>query len=90
MRLVFIKCLIDSPHHEMETIMSFTCLNLHKKSDSTEDSYIRNPNEETFLFAIENRKHIFVGEFLVEIEKKDKIIKSSSEFGMNDIKYPFA
>ena len=44
----------------------------------------------SFLFKIEDKKYIHVGEKLFSFETNDEIVKYSSEHGFNDIKYPFA
>ena len=43
-----------------------------------------------FLFKIEDKKYIHVGENLFSFETDDEIVKYSSEHGHNDIKYTFA
>ena len=70
--------------------MSFKYLNLFKQNEHTDFHYIRKPNGENFLFEIEDYKYIYVGEFLVSFETKDKKLKYSSELGFSDIKNPFA
>ena len=40
----------DSPHHEIEIVMSFIYLKLFKANEHTEDYHIRKPNDENFLF----------------------------------------
>ena len=51
----------DSPHHEIEILMSFDYLHLFRLNEHTEEYYLRKPNNETFLFIIEN-KNIFMWE----------------------------
>ena len=80
----------DSPHHEIETLMSFDYLHLFRPNEHTEDYHIRKPNNAIFLFKIEGKKYIHVGENLFSFETDDEIVKYSSEHGYNDIKYPFA
>ena len=80
----------DSPHREIEIPMSFDYLNLFGPNEHTEDSYIRKPNNENFLFKIEDKKYIHVGEKLFSFEADDEIVKYSSEHGSNNIKFPLA
>ena len=70
--------------------MSFDYLNVFRPNEHTEDYYIRKPNIENFLFKIEDKKFIHVGEKLFSFETDDEIVKYSSEHGYNDIKYPYA
>ena len=80
----------DSPHHEMEILMSFDYMNVFKPNVHTEDYYTRKPNDENFLFEIGAKKHIYVGEKVLTFETKDKIVKHSSENGLNHVKFPSA
>ena len=80
----------DSPHHEIEILMSFDYLHLFRPKEHTEDYHIRKPNNSNFLFKIEDKKYIHVRENLFSFETDDEIVKYSSEHGYNDIKYPFA
>ena len=80
----------DSPHHEIEIIMSFDYLYLFRPNEHTEDYHIRKPNDKKFLFEIGDKKYIYVGEKLLTFETDDKIEKYSSEHGNNDVKYTYA
>ena len=80
----------DSPHHEIEILMGFDYLHLFGPNEHTEDYHIRKPNNANFLFKIEDKKYIHVGESLFSFETDDEIVKYSSEQGYNDIKYQFA
>ena len=68
----------DSPRHENAILMSFDYLNVLK------------PNDENFLFKIEDKNYIYGGEKVITFETKDKIVKYKSENGFNDTKYPYA
>ena len=72
---IYKKLKRDRPHDEIEILMSFDYLNLLKPNEHTEDYHIRKPNDENFLFEIEDRRHIYVGENLVGFETSDKIVK---------------
>ena len=80
----------DSPHHEIEMLMSFDYLNVFRPNLDTEDYHIRKPNDEKFSFKIDHKKYIHVGAKLFSCETDDQIVKYSSEHGYNDVIYPFA
>ena len=80
----------DSPHPEIEILMSSEYLHLFRPNEHTEDYHIRKPNNANFSFKIEVKKHIHVGENLFSFETDDEIVNYSSEHGYNDIKNPFA
>ena len=80
----------SSPHQEIEILMSFDYLHLFRPNEHSEDYHIRKPNDENFLFKIEGKKYIHVGEKLFSFETNDELVKYSSEHGFNDIKFPFA
>ena len=71
---------INSPHQEIEILMSFDYLNLYRP----------NEHNENFLFKIEDKNYIHVGENLFSFETNDEILEYSSEHGNNDVKYPYA
>ena len=70
----------DSPHHEIDILMSFDYLNVFEPNKHTED----------FLFEIGDKKYIYVGEKVISFEKNDKLVKFISENGFNDVKFPYA
>ena len=70
--------------------MSFDYLNVFRPNEHTEEYSFRKPNDENFLFKIEDKKDIHVGEKLFNFETNDEIVKCSSEHGFNDVKFPFA
>ena len=80
----------NSPHQEIDILMSFNYLNLFKPNEHSEDYHTRKPNNENFLFEIGDKKYIYVGEKVISFETNHKIVKYSSELGFNDIKFPFA
>ena len=71
-------------------LISFDYLRLFRPNEHCPDYYIRKSNDENFLFKIEDKKHIHVGENLFSFETNAKIVKFSSEHGFNEIKFPFA
>ena len=70
----------DSPHHENEILMSFDYLNVFKLNKDTED----------FLIEIGDKKYIYGGEKVITFGTKDKEIKYNSEYGFNDVNFPYA
>ena len=65
----------DSAHHEIEILMSFDYLHLFRPNEHSEDYHIRKPNDEYFLFKIEEKNYIHVGGNLFSFETNDEIIK---------------
>ena len=49
-----------------------------------------NNKDGNFLFEIEKRKYVHVGENLFSFETNDEIDGYTVEHGFNDVKYPFA
>ena len=80
----------NSPHQEIETVISSEYLNLFKPNEHTEDYHNRKPNDENFLFEIGDKKYIYVGEKVITFETNDIIVKYSSKLGFSEIKYPYA
>ena len=72
----------DSPHQEIEMVMSFDYLRVFGLDENNKDG--------NFLFEIEDKKYIHVGEEFFSFETNDEIEKYFSEHGFNDVKYPFA
>ena len=61
----------DSPHHENEKVMSLKTLNISKSNE-----------DKNFLFEIEDKKRIYVGENLVSIVTGDRIVENLSKKGL--------
>ena len=51
----------DSPHHEIQIVMSFIYLSLFRSNEHTEDKHNRKPNDEYFVFEIGDKKLYFYG-----------------------------
>ena len=51
---------------------------------------LEHPNDENFLFEIEDKNYIYVGDKLVSFKTNDNIINHSSKLGHNDSKNPYA
>ena len=77
----------DSPHHEIELVMSFSYLSLFEPTEDTEDYHITKPNYEIFLFEIEVKKYVYVGEKVLTFETNDIILNHSVDLGFTDIKF---
>ena len=72
----------DSPHHEIEILMSFDYLLLFGPDGKADDG--------NFLFKIKHKKYIHVEEKLFSFETDDEIEGYIVERGFNDVKFPFA
>ena len=72
----------NSPYQEIEIVMSFDYLHLFGPDENNKDG--------NFLFEIEKRKYVHVGENLFSFETNDEIDGYTIEHGFNDVKYPFA
>ena len=70
--------------------MSFDYLRLVRPNEHSGDYHIKKPNNENFLFKIDDKKYVHVGERLLSFETYDEFVKYSSEHGFNDVKFPFA
>ena len=51
-----------SSHDEIEILMSFNFLNVFKPNEHTEHYHVRKPNDENFLFEIDDKNYIYVEE----------------------------
>ena len=72
----------NSPHQEIEKVMSFDYLHVVGLDEDNKDG--------NFLFEIEDKKCVHVGENLFSFETNDEIDGYTVEHGFNDVKYPFA
>ena len=72
----------NSPHQEIEIVMSFDYLRVFGLDENNRD--------ENFLFEIEDKKYIHVGDKLFSFETNDEIVDYFSEHGNNDVKYTYA
>ena len=71
----------NSPHQEIEKVMSFDYLHVFGPDENNKDG--------NFLFKIEYKKYIHVGEKLFSFETNDETVDYFTEHGNNDIKYSF-
>ena len=65
----------DSPHLEIEILVSFDYPHLFRPNEHTEDYHIRKPNNANFLFKIEDKKYVHVGATLFSFETDDVMKK---------------
>ena len=63
-------------------LMSFDYLHLFGPDENNKDG--------NFLFELEDKKYIHVGEKLFSFDTNDEIVEYFSEHGYNDVKFPFA
>ena len=66
--------------------MSFNYLILFTSNEHTEIYRYRGQNDKNFLFEIDDRKSVYVGEKLFSSETTDKIGEYSSNDGLNVVK----
>ena len=55
----------NSPHQEIEIRMSFDYLHLFRPNEHSPDYHIRKPNDENFLFKIEDKKKFSCGRKII-------------------------
>ena len=72
----------NSPHPEIEIVLSFDYLRVFGPDENKKDG--------NFLFEIEDKKYIHVGEKLLSFETNDEIVDYFSEHGFNDVKFTYA
>ena len=63
---------------------------MFKPNEHTEDYHNRKPNDENFLFQLNDKEYVYVGNKVISFETKEKIVSNSSDFDFNDIKFPYA
>ena len=81
-KLRFINLYRNSPHQEIEIVMSLDYLHVFRPNESNKYG--------NFLFEIGDKKYIHVGEKLFSFETNDEIVDYFSEHGFNDVKYTYA
>ena len=80
----------DSPHQKIEIVTKFDYLYLFKPIELDEKTHAEIKTNKNFLFKIEDKKFIYVGERIFSFETNDEITEYFSKDGHNDVKYPFA
>ena len=74
----------NSPHQEIEIVTKFDYQQLFKSFDLDKET------DANFLFKIEDKKYIYVGDKVFSFKTVDDIEEYFSETGHNDVKYPYA
>ena len=72
----------NSDHQENEIVTKFDYLHVFGPNENNKDG--------NFLFEIENKKYVYVGDKLFSFETNDEIVDYFTENGFNDVKFPFA
>ena len=80
----------NSHYQEIEIVTKFDYQHLFKPSGLDERTHAIRETNENFLFKIEDKKYIYVGEKKFTFKTIDDIHEYFSETGLNDVKYPFA
>ena len=80
----------NSFHQEIEIVTKLDYLHLFKPLGHIEKSHVIRETNKNFLFKIEGKKYIYVGERIFSFKTDDEITEYFSEDGHNDVKYPFA
>ena len=62
-------------NHEIQILEKFNYLKMFKPNEHTEDYHVRKPNDKNFLFEVENKKYIYVGEKLFTFETNDERVE---------------
>ena len=78
-----------SHHQEIELVMKFDYQHLFKPFDLDKETHARIETDANFLFKIEDKKYIYVGDKVFSFETVDDIEEYFSETANNDVKYPF-
>ena len=79
----------DSPHQEIEIVTKLDYQHLFRAFGLDERTHARRETNENFLFKIEDKKYIYVGDIVYRFETIDDIDEYFSETGLNDKKYHF-
>ena len=72
----------NSDHQEIEIVTKFDYLHVFGRNENNKDG--------NFLFEIENKKYVYVGDKLFSFETNDEIVDYFTEHGFNDVKFPFS
>ena len=80
----------NSHHQEIGLVIKFDYQPLFKPFDLDKETHARIETDANFLFKIEVKKYIYVGDKVFSFETVDDIGEYFSETGHNDVKYPFA
>ena len=79
----------NSHHQEIEIVIKFDYQNLFKPFDLDKETHARIETDANFLFKIEDKNYIYVGDKVFSFETVDDIEQYFSEKDNNDVKYHF-
>ena len=71
-------------------IIEFDYKRLFRPNKHLERYHVTEPKDESFLFKINGKQYLHVGESIFTLKSKGNIIKYGLEYWHNDINYPFA
>ena len=80
----------NSHHQEIEIVTKFDYQHLFKPFELMKKKRTRKESNENFLFKIEDKNYIDVGEKIFTFKTIDGIEEYFSESGINNVKYLFA
>ena len=80
----------NSRHQEIENVTKFDYQHLFRPFGLDERTHARRETNENFLFKIEDKKYIYVGDEVFTFGTVDDIEEYFSESKYNDVKNPFA
>ena len=71
-------------------VIEFDYKRLFRPNKHLESYHVTEPKDESFLFKLNDKKYLHVGESIFTFKSKGNIIKYGLEYEHNDINYPFA
>ena len=80
----------NNHHQEIEIVTKFDYQHLFKPFGLHKITHASIETNEYFLFKIEDKKYLYVGERVFTFNTEDDIDEYFSECGNNDVKHPFA
>ena len=74
----------------IKLIIKFDYKRLFRPNKHLEHYHVTKPEDKKFLFKINDKKYLHVGESIFTFKTTGNIVKYGVEYGHNDINYPFA
>ena len=74
----------------IKLIIEFDYKRLFRPNKHLERYHVTEPKDESFLFKLNDKKYLHVGESIFTFKTTGNIVKYGLEYGRNDINYPFA
>ena len=71
-------------------IIEFDYKRLFRANKHLERYYVLNPKDQSFLFKLDEKLYLHVGESIFTFRTTSNIVKYGLQYGYNDIKYRFA